>query len=421
VLAGSLPAFEVKAVIKKVDADKGVVVFSAGGQDRTVTVSRDAAILDADGKDLAGGLKSARLKEGTAVTITVERTGDKPVLKAIKLGQGQGTSEPKQDLPKLDTSGLKALSDMGPGDDYHGFKGGLYPNVQNQRPTAHEKAGLERAKQVQPLDAAGKPSGDGKIVLLSIGFSNTVQSFQGFMEVAKGDREINPAVVLVNGAQGGRSAFMIQNLDDRGIGEQYWKTWVPERLKAQGVTAAQVQVVWLKQTDATLNPGQLKMLGVKDYESPLRQGFPRGAQTLQGELKTIVRTLSRFFPNVKMVYLSSRTYGGWALREGNREPFSYETGYAVKWLIEQQINGDKELTYDSANGDVKAPWLSWGPYLWANGDVKRKDGFSFQLDDFRENDRMHHSPQGQKKIGRQLLGYFRSDPTARRWFVKAER
>jgi hypothetical protein len=187
------------------------------------------------------------------------------------------------------------------------------------------------------------------------------------------------------------------------------------------VTAAQVQVVWLKQTDATLNPGQLKMLGVKDYESPLRQGFPRGTRTLQGELKTIVRTFPRFFPNVKMVFLSSRTYGGWALREGNREPFSYETGYAVKWLIEQQIHGDKELNYDSANGDVKAPWLSWGPYLWANGDVKRKDGFSFQLDDFRENDRMHHSPQGQKKIGMLLLGYFKSDPIARTWFVKAER
>ena len=90
----------------------------------------------------------------------------------------------------------------------------------------------------------------------------------------------------------------------------------------------------------------------------------------------------------------------------------------MKWLIEQQLKGDAELNYDPKKGAVKAPWLSWGPYLWANGAVKRKDGFNFQPSDFRENDRMHHSPQGQAKMGRQLLRFFKTDPTTRGWFVK---
>jgi hypothetical protein len=45
-------------------------------------------------------------------------------------------------------------------------------------PADHEAAGLGLAKQVQP-STPGKPSKDGKIVLLSVGMSNTSQSSQG--------------------------------------------------------------------------------------------------------------------------------------------------------------------------------------------------------------------------------------------------
>jgi hypothetical protein len=90
----------------------------------------------------------------------------------------------------------------------------------------------------------------------------------------------------------------------------------------------------------------------------------------------------------------------------------------VKWLIERQIEGDAQLNYDPKKGAIKAPWLSWGPYLWANGEVKRKDGFSFQPSDFRDNDRMHHSAGGMRKIGTQLLQFFKSDTTTRDWFLK---
>ena len=69
-------------------------------------------------------------------------------------------------------------------------------------------------------------------------------------------------------------------------------------------------------------------------------------------------------------------------------------------------------------GPVQALWLSWGPYLWANGDRPRKDGFVFTFDDFRENDRMHHSVQGMQKMGRELLNFFQTDATTKRWFLE---
>lgn len=420
ILAGGLLAIDFPATILKIDSDKGIVSFRSFDQQRDAKVDPSAKFLDEDGKELPGGLKSEKLKEGTRVTVSVERIDEERIVKAIKLGtKGLSVVEPVPE-PGItaDVAQLKPLIDMGKNDDYRGFRGGLYPDAKNTRPTAHEQAGIELAKKIQPLDAEGKPSPDGKIVLLSIGFSNTVQCFMGFMTVAQEDKGLNPRLVLVNGAQGGRSAFMIQNPDDGTIGEKYWKEWVMDHLKSQGVTPAQVQAIWLKETDAALGPDQLKALGVKSYDPPTKQPFPKSAMTLQAELRKIVLVLPRFFPNAKLVYLSSRSFGGWAKREGNKEPFSYETGYAVKWLIEDQLKGDPGLNYDPAKGSVKAPWLSWGPYLWASGDKKRTDGFSSQLDDFREDDRMHHAPQGQRKMGTLLLQFFKNDPTSKGWFVK---
>jgi hypothetical protein len=405
--AGRAPAFEVEATIKKVDADKRLLVVHARGQDRRLTIPKEARILNAEGKPMADGLKAKELKEGALIKITAERVDDKPVIRAIQLIKNGGKAAPPDDRPApIETSKLKALTDMGKDDQYMGFAGGLYPHSQSKRPANHEAAGVALAAKIRPLDKDGKPSADGKIVLLGIGFSNTVQAFAGFMQVAQADKEINPRVVLVNGARGGMSAFHIQNPDDKASGTTYW-TSVDDKLKAAGVTRAQVQVIWIKET----NP------------APHQGAFPKYIQTLQAELTRIVQILPKRFPNVKLVYLSSRTYGGWARGRGGRgpgnsEPYSYETGFAVKWLIEQQLKGDAALNIDATKGPVKAPWLSWGPYLWANGTVKRADGFSSELKDFREDDRMHESPAGQKKVGTLLLNFFKTDPTTKGWFNK---
>jgi hypothetical protein len=382
-----------RAKIKKLDLDKKTLTLTLDGKDLDLSLTEDVQVLGASGKDLKERLKD--FKEGAETFFKTETKDGKEVLVALKLVDGK---DPGAAPPRVDTSKFKPLTELG-SDVYQGRKGGLYPDGKNERPAAHEEAGLALAKQVQPLDADGKPSADGKIVLLSVGMSNTSQASQGFQKLLSGDKDVNPHLLFVNGAQGGMTAFAIQDPDDKRTGTRYWTT-VDERLKEAGVTRAQVQAVWIKQADAGPTTG-----------------FPDYAEKLQAELARIVRVLPERFPNVKLVYLSSRTYGGYATTKLNPEPYAYESGFAVKWLIEQQIKGDKDLNYDGKKGDVKAPWLSWGPYLWANGATKRADGLFYEERDFG-NDGTHPTASGVDKVARQLLQFFKTDSTTKPWFVR---
>jgi hypothetical protein len=274
---------------------------------------------------------------------------------------------------------------------YQGFTGGLYIYGSNTRPNWHEAAGQEAAALVRPRDAQGQPgAGQGRIVLLSIGMSNTTQEFTAFTRIAGPDPAVNPQLVMVDGAQGGWPADrLVENP------EPYWQT-VEQRLQAAGVTAAQVQVAWMKQADRQPN-----------------LPFPQDARKLEAELQQIVRSLRPRFPNLAIVYLSSRIYGGYASTPLNPEPYAYQSGFAVKWLIERQMLGDPEL--NSASGAV--PWLAWGPYLWADGTRARRDGLVWNCEDMRADDGTHPSPSGQRKVAELLLDFFRTDSTARRWFL----
>ncbi|MCX5682719.1 MAG: hypothetical protein NT049_03440, partial [Planctomycetota bacterium] len=309
------------------------------------------------------------------------------VMSLLQGGQGGGgaQSSPAGPARQVDLAALKPLTEMGAA-EYNGFKGGLYPDGKNERPAAHEAAGLALARTVQPLGADGKPdAAAGKIVLLSVGMSNTMQATNGFKEVADNDPEKNPQVLIVNGSQGGMTAFRTQDPDDKGSGTQFWTT-VDNRLREAGATNAQVQAVWLKQADA--GPSE---------------GFPEYARKLVAEQARIMQVLHQRFPNLKLVYLSSRTYGGYAKSRLNPEPYALESGFSVKWLVEKQIKGDADLNFDPAKGAVKAPWMSWGPYLWAAGATKRADGFSWEQGDSTEGDGTHESPAGMKKVGEALL------------------
>jgi hypothetical protein len=168
-------------------------------------------------------------------------------------------------------------------------------------------------------------------------------------------------------------------------------------LAAAGVGTQQVQVVWLKEADA--NPTQT---------------FPAHALQLQNELEIIVRLLKSRYPNLRITYVSSRTYAGYASSTLNPEPFAYESGFSVKWMIEKQICGDTSLAFSGPR--PSSPWLSWGPYLWADGTTPRVDGFTWQCSDC-QTDGTHPSSDGQAKIANLLLNFFKSEPTAAPWFI----
>lgn len=383
--------------VKSVDAEKGIVVVTADGKDIELNVSDRTRVFGAEDKKGADRLKV--FKAGDAVMFAIRSQDGKDVLIGLKAG-GDGAGRPPAKLVKVDTSSFKPLTTLGK-EKYKGHEGGLYPDGKNERPEAHEAAGLAIAKDVQPLGPDGKPAADGKIVLLSVGMSNATQCFSAFVRLANPDAEKNPAVVLADGAQGGMTAVRIKNPDDNASGTQYWTT-VDNRLKQLGVTREQVQVAWMKQADA--GPSS---------------GFPKYAETLRDEEREIVLAMKKRFPNLKLFYLSSRTYGGYATTGLNPEPYAFESGLAVKWLIEEQLKGDAALNFDPKKGDVKAPWLAWGPYIWANGKAKNPDGLFYEESDFG-NDGTHPSASGQRKVAEQLLKFFKTDSTTKGWFVKAK-
>lgn len=293
--------------------------------------------------------------------------------------------------PPRASTGLVPLTALGK-TLYKGVPGGLYGNGSNVPPDAHRKAGLRQAASVVPVDREGRPSADGVVVLLSQGMSNTTQEFQAFVALAA-DADVHPKVVLVDGAQGGQSADRTADPESN-----YW-TGVDRRLAEANVTAPQVQVVWLKQ--ATPRP---------------TKPFPAEAEALKGHLLANLHLLMDRFPNLKIAYLSSRIYAGWAESPLNPEPHAYETAFSVKWLIEDQMAGRPELNFDPEKGPIRAPWIAWGPYLWADGEKARADGLRYAREDLAA-DGTHPSTSGRDKVGRQLLTFLTTDPTARPWFV----
>ncbi len=295
------------------------------------------------------------------------------------------------------STGFVPLNDLGSG-AYKGHAGGLYPSGSNSRPAAHESAGLEAARSISTLNGNGSPDAKGQIVLLSIGMSNTTREFRKFISLANADPEKNPHLVFVDGAVGGMTAQRISDLSTPDA-QRYWD-FVGVRLSDAGVTPAQVEVAWIKQA------------------APQRKGdFIDHAGRLKKHLALIVQILRVRFPNIRLVYLSSRIYGGYASVPLNPEPFAYESGFGVKWLIEDQIGGTPSLNFDPSKGEVMAPWLAWGPYLWADGLTPRSDGLTYDCSDFVK-DGTHPSPGAQMKVAKMLLEFFKSDTTTRSWFLR---
>jgi len=317
-------------------------------------------------------------------------------LNKAKAARGQtGQNNPNRPKPPdpRPSTGLIPLTELN--DKYKDQDGGLYGGGKNEPPAEHLAAALKEAAQIKPLDADGNPSANGKIVLLSVGMSNTTMEFSRLKQLADSDEQKSPQLVIVDGAQGGQAAFQWTQ------GSRTWDT-VAQRLAAAGVTAKQVQAVWIKQ--AEIGPtGTLQ----------------EHAGKLKDELATIVNMLKSKFPNIRLTYLSSRIYAGYAMTALNSEPFAYEGAFAVRWLIQDQIKKEPKLNYDPARGEVKAPLLLWGPYLWADGVKPRAvDGLVWERKDLTDRDGTHPSDSGRQKVAEMLLKFFKSDATAKTWFVK---
>ncbi|MCA8986413.1 MAG: hypothetical protein KDA78_02145 [Planctomycetaceae bacterium] len=392
-ITGQSFGFDVVATIRRIDAENRIAIVFANGQERMVKIAADVRILDEAGKNLKDGLIAPELKAGATVTLTVERDGNQPAIVAIRLG-GKINAPAPVSVGKPST-GFTPLTEMSAEDRYKGEEGGLYGKGSNDPPASLASTVEQVTSLIQPLDAKGNPDAIGKIGLVSISMSNATQEFSRFKMLADADPDKSSQLQIVDCAQGGQTMARWADANAACWAE------ADRRLTAAGLAREQVQVAWVKLANAGPS-GELQEHG----------------KQLERDTKTVLANLVKFFPNLRIAYLGSRIYGGYADGRLNPEPYAYEGAFVVRWLIQNQMNGDPGLNSDSNKGAIQSPLLLWGPYFWGDGMTPRKsDGLTWERSDF-VNDGTHPSDSGRQKVAEQLLSFFKNDPYARTWFLE---
>ncbi len=302
-------------------------------------------------------------------------------------------------------TGFTPLNDLGPNRYLNQYQGGLYPNGSNTMPAAHADVGLARAAAVVPRSASGAPDANGKYVLISIGMSNTTQEFSTFMSQAAGDARVNHTTLrLVDGAAGGQTAGTWDSPTDANYDRVR-----DQELAPLALSEAQVQVAWVKVANA--------------QPTSSLPNANADANTLVQQMGNIARALETRYPNLQQVFFSSRIYAGYATTTLNPEPYAYESGFAVKRVIEAQIDQMDGLGLDPLAGDMSynaaTPWVAWGPYLWADGTTPRSDGLTWLAGDLAA-DGTHPSASGRQKVSNLLMNFMLTSPQTQRWFAVPE-
>ncbi len=292
-----------------------------------------------------------------------------------------------------DVSKLEPLNELGK-DKYMGYVGGLYPDGSNTMPPSFYADAIAAASAIQPLNSQGNPSENGKIGLITIGPSTVYMFSQALATQITRVPGINPKLVFING---GVPAQDLNKIYDQQA--KYWQT-VESRVAEAGLSNAQIQVAWLQEDDLRNQTAE----------------FPERADMLVDEFTYLVQKLKERYPNLQIIYLTGRHTTDYMPKDSkvkHMEPRAYLNGWAMKWLIEAQIDGNKELTYKG--NDPKAPLLMWGPYFWTQGSKTRDDGYSF-TPSMVNTDGVHPNDAGKTKVANDFLSFWETDAVSQIWF-----
>lgn len=356
------------------------------------------------------------------------------------------------------------------GQNYLGFKGGLYGNNSNSVPAGHATDGKAAAGAIQPRLQDGTASSKGAVVFLGIGMSNATIEFSNFINAATADPNVNHTTLAIeDGAHGAVTAcpwtvafsppypdtvcgiasgtVSAENQYDRvRDGVLATAVGVPSAPAGCGgppnpvpcLTEKQVQVLWIK--NANPDPG-LNGVGSLSASTNCASELPKPtteACLYEQQLGETVRAARSRYPNLEQIFLSTRIYAGYATTALNPEPYAYQYGFSGQWLVLAQINQIAKGATDPVAGNLDykngtTAWTTWGPYLWANGTTPRSDGLIWcnaqasapcnGEQDF-EPDGTHPSAinpghDGATKVVNQLMNFFKTSAFTCAWFQKA--
>jgi len=355
------------------------------------------------------------------------------------------------------------IGDLGTGYYKKFYQGGLYPNGSNVAPSQYNAAGLSAGAAVHPMNPDGRSCTSGPtcyIVMVGAGMSIAVGEFDAF---SRNPAAINSQLLLHNGAIGGQdlpcwiNAYGPPSDSACALGQQNpWDKIVNDLVKG-GLSNLQVQVLWFEDANSRLaTNGQysnsmcapINCVPLDANNAGNNTATRTDALSYEQALGEVARAAKIRFPNLKQLFLSGRPYAGWAAAAGiSPEPYAYEQGFGVKWLIGAQINRLAGGKTDSIAGDLSlsvAPWIGWAGWCgastttrcgyatgqaipiaqgsWGNGPNRRSDGLFWcdnsdtpqapcngKYDDMDSSDGPHLSsnPQsGYNMVGQMLTNFF---------------
>ena len=223
---------------------------------------------------------------------------------------------------------------------------------------------------------------DGVIGLVCIGMSNSNQECDDFIAKLAGEfaGQVNPQVRVVNCAVPGNA---IEKWNDPAY-DKLWEKCIQQRIPQAGLRPDQIRVVWHKAADMFTTDAS--GAAFPPYPDPNADYFH-----FYENLTTFAARLHEKLPSVKAVYVTSRSYGGFADKESRGEPHSYEEGLALNQWLKDHLQ-------------VDGVWYGWGPYLWApdcaTGAVNGR-GVCYERGDYRE-DGIHPEHGARDKISQML-------------------
>ncbi len=301
-----------------------------------------------------------------------------------------------------DHQGFIPLTDLGAG-YYMGYQGGLFPGGSNTDPNPHFNDGKNISKQIKPLDTLNNIDYiNGMIALIGIGASVASDPFNVWKEEMNATDwpGVNKCLNTKGNFIGGKT--MNDMLDPES---DYWSNFL-SGLANKNIAPNQVQVAW--------------MLLMSETDTNDLDYF---IDTVSSQYIYILHKLLDICPNLQQVFISGMHYSGYTAPEHKRynyirEPYAYWNNLAIKNVIGRQINGDTALIYSGAGKN--APFITWGPYFWADGiNPRMTDSLTWTCDNFRDDTiggGFHLKDEYKFKESDPIADYFMNNAITKIWY-----